>query len=325
MAEELKQRPLFDIMNVHDENLFHVDQYISGTPGAGGVYQSRRITQSQMKDILGGGLELGVTPIIGSTSGRFLLGVDDKLEENAFVYWEDSLKVRNIFGNNILSMEDEFYGYYFGFLPTDVKPSHVLIHMNASEAYMRSTAPINIAPNSSSPMANFSTSGMSLNRDGANAESILDVRPMGTTAGHKAIGVRDSIDPLNWIFEVNGDGNMHSRGNANTIGSLGARNDLSFYGYDCWINAGNGDALNLMSGHRLDTWVYGTQTMSLSIDGMWIYGKNLVGNHIDGLAINSSKLGFFGVTPISQPVLNIGSSTDDIINMLQEIGLCQEL
>ena len=42
------------------------------------------------------------------------------------------------------------------------------------------------------------------------------------------------------------------------------------------------------------------------------------------LKINPNSLGFYNKEPISQPILPLGSSTDDVIQVLQNLGLVRE-
>jgi hypothetical protein len=42
------------------------------------------------------------------------------------------------------------------------------------------------------------------------------------------------------------------------------------------------------------------------------------------LKINPTNLGFYNKEPISQPILPLGSSTDDVIQVLQNLGLVRE-
>ena len=52
MGEQLKQQPLFDQSEVNSKNIFWIDRYVSGPEGTGGTYQTRRMTQQQLLDLI---------------------------------------------------------------------------------------------------------------------------------------------------------------------------------------------------------------------------------------------------------------------------------
>jgi len=52
MGEQLKQQTLYDIVEENSKNIFWVDRYVSGPEGAGGTYESRRMTQDQLLDLM---------------------------------------------------------------------------------------------------------------------------------------------------------------------------------------------------------------------------------------------------------------------------------
>jgi hypothetical protein len=74
---------------------------------------------------------------------------------------------------------------------------------------------------------------------------------------------------------------------------------------------------------------YGTTYSPFNLSGGAI--KYEVGGGVDTLTLKSSylkinpvNLGFYNKEPISQPILPLGSSTDDVIQVLQNLGLVRE-
>lgn len=52
MGEQLKQQTLYDILEQNSKNIFWVDRYVSGPEGSGGTYESRRMTQDQLLELM---------------------------------------------------------------------------------------------------------------------------------------------------------------------------------------------------------------------------------------------------------------------------------
>ena len=52
MGEQLKEQTLFDVLEANSKNIFWVDRYVSGLEGSGGTYESRRMTQQQLIDLM---------------------------------------------------------------------------------------------------------------------------------------------------------------------------------------------------------------------------------------------------------------------------------
>jgi hypothetical protein len=53
--EQLKQQPLFNpATDLNAKNLYHVDKWVSGTEGASGVYDSKRIREGELPQAVNG-------------------------------------------------------------------------------------------------------------------------------------------------------------------------------------------------------------------------------------------------------------------------------
>lgn len=82
MGEQLKQQTLYDILEESPKNIFWVDRYVSGPEGAGGTYESRRMTQDQLIDLMQNNLSFNTgTKIFKNITGYTipkgsLVGID---------------------------------------------------------------------------------------------------------------------------------------------------------------------------------------------------------------------------------------------------------
>jgi len=54
MGEQLKQQVAFDVATEKDDrNIYHVDKYVSGAEDETGVYATRKLTEEQLKQVIG--------------------------------------------------------------------------------------------------------------------------------------------------------------------------------------------------------------------------------------------------------------------------------
>jgi hypothetical protein len=79
-----------------------------------------------------------------------------------------------------------------------------------------------------------------------------------------------------------------------------------------------------------NTTLLGSKIASFTSSGMTLQdGMNIAANTASGTKIgtgSTQKLGFWNATPVAQPVLATGAgrTVDDVISMLQTIGLCKQ-
>ncbi len=100
MGEQLKKQTLFNLLESNSKNLFWVDKYVSGPEGEGGTYQTRRMTQEQLlqliesninfntgiktfKNITGYSIEKGSLCAIDSPNGGVITAVPINSSEEA--------------------------------------------------------------------------------------------------------------------------------------------------------------------------------------------------------------------------------------------------
>ena len=120
------------------------------------------------------------------------------------------------------------------------------------------------------------------------------------------------------------------------VGQYGTANNLSFQGTNATIYAGNGNYLDTIVGYRHRFYTYGTLKGQWDTSQLYMYtsinmanAKDLILGSGVGTKIgtaNSQKIGFWGTTPTVQQTLStgVGATVDDVIGMLQIVGICKQ-